>query len=377
MTGVDRVEAAYLDHLTATDLPVFGIVRLAAGFALLDRAGMHALCDLVAGHRALAKADLTSHLLWHRQPQRAMAEAAVRRLALRRCWSVGLTRTLRHHLRPGFQYLNVGHSNLSGHVMTALRSAGAGQVAVLVHDVIPLDHPEYTRRGVPAVFRRKMGAVAGHADLVIHTTDAARARTEAHLARLGRVPPGLTAPLGVPTPQPAPGAHPGITEPDRPYFVILGTIEPRKNHALLLDVWDQFDIPARLLVIGRKGWADPALFRRIEVNPRVSLIQNLPDGDVAAILAGARGLLFPTFAEGFGLPPVEAALLGVPVICSDLPVLREVLKDYPVYLGPTDPYSWGREIKLLADAPARPEPRIVPGASFEWAAHFDKVFGRD
>ncbi|MDT9702392.1 glycosyltransferase, partial [Streptomyces sp. P17] len=92
----------------------------------------------------------------------------------------------------------------------------------------------------------------------------------------------------------------------RPRFVTLGTIEPRKNHALLLDVWDSLPPPRpQLVVIGRRGWADQALFARIAATPDVAEFNTLDDGQVAAVLTGAQALLMPSFAEGFGLPLTE------------------------------------------------------------------------
>ena len=90
------------------------------------------------------------------------------------------------------------------------------------------------------------------------------------------------------------------------------------------------------------------------------------DGSVA----GARALLFPTLAEGFGLPPVEALALGTPVIASDLAVLREVLGPNAVYLPPADPYPWRQEIlRALSD----PQPRRAPVTPRTWESHVNAV----
>ncbi|MDZ7905897.1 MAG: glycosyltransferase family 1 protein [Cypionkella sp.] len=190
---------------------------------------------------------------------------------------------------------------------------------------------------------------------------------------MARIPHGITAPLGVTLAAPAPSP---IT-PRPPYFVALGTIEPRKNHRLLFDIWAQMGQGApQLIVIGGKGWADAALFDQMAQLQRTGAVihaENLPDGAVVTLLQGASALLFPSLAEGFGLPPIEAAALGTPVIASDLPVLRETCGQFAVYLSPSDVYSWMETIKNLArHRTARQEQKVRRDLPL-WADHFKTV----
>lgn len=369
-TGVDRVEFAYLSHLLTLDQPLFGLVSTPLGFLLLDRTGMSALRSLVLGETALGRADLLGRLSHRTDPRRAKADAATRRLAIARAPRPLLTRMLRRYLPEGSSYLNTGHANLSERTLRAIRKAGL-RVTVLVHDTIPLDAPHYCRAHTIPDFRRKMEAVAHHADLVIHTTHATRTRTEAQLARLGRTPAGIIANLGVAVPQALP--HPSAT----PYFVTLGTIEPRKNHALLLDVWDRLPVPKPALhIIGSRGWNNAAIFARLDaLPPDAGIIEHhgLTDAQVATLIAGATALLFPSHAEGFGLPPIEAAALGTRVISSDLPVIRELLGDNAVYLDPTDVYSWMETIAALAKAPRAENGQTKRFLPPTWAEHFKIV----
>lgn len=384
-TGVDRVEAAWLRHLLTLETPLFGLVRSAAGFLLLDRTGSQAVADLTTGALAPVSPDLIGRLLLRHDPLRAATEARLRGAALARCTRPGLTRMLRRHLPRGVSALNLGHANLTATVLRALHDGPGAQVTVLVHDTIPLDHPRFTRPGIPEDFARKMLAVSAHADRVIHTAQTTRHATEAHMSRMGRLPPGIVAHLGV-DPPPSGDLPPGLAL-DRPYFIALGTIEPRKNHALLLDVWDDLarahpaDAVPDLLILGRRGWQNRAVFDRLDAlrgpDARVHELPGLPDAAVGALLRGARALLFPSHAEGYGLPPLEAAALGVPVIASPLPVLRELLADYPVYASALDRYAWANYIWTLTQSVgASGAGEALEGRAIRppcWREHFKKV----
>lgn len=385
LTGVDRVELAYLDHLGAArdGVPLFALVRLRAGFALLDAAGAARIGALARGAALPARATLRARLTNRRDPLRARAETAVRAAAI----GFALPPLLPHLLRrlpQGGCYYNTGHADLTPRVFSAMAKAGL-RSSVLLHDVIPLDHPEYTRPGIPEVFGRKLAAIAAGTNRVIHTSHSTRLANEAQLARRGRIPPGIVAPLGVPPVLPQPHGLSALN-PARPWFLCVGTIEPRKNHALLLDVWEALsrELPAaampQLVLAGGRGWRNAAVFRRLDASPpHVLEAAGLSDGAVAGLLAGARALLFPTLAEGFGLPPVEAMALGTPAVVSDLAVLREVLGDYPVYLDKSDVYSWKETIKRLSapdatggKAGTEKRPPIP-----DWAAHFNSVLSND
>ena len=190
----------------------------------------------------------------------------------------------------------------------------------------------------------------------------------------------VTALLGVdPLPDPPDRAPSGP-----PAFVVLGTIEPRKNHLLLLNIWRQFaeelppgNIP-QLHIVGRRGWENENIVDILDRAPfmgrHVFERGFLPDGDLRDLLTGARALLFPSFAEGFGFPLAEACQLGVPAICSDLPVYREFIDTGPIYLDPLDGPGWKNAIITLSKRAKHDKTtqRQLPA----WRDHFEAVFNR-
>lgn len=315
--------------------------------------------------------DLRAHLAGRIRsipPVRAAAEAHLARLSLARAARDG--RGMGHALQKAGMgegvYLNLGHGNLAGSVLASIPL----RRVILIHDVIPLDYPEWTRPQQVTVFQRNFEAAARHADALISITQASCDRLVHWRRKLGlpETAPVVAALLGtgLATPDPAQPI------PDRPYFITLGTIEPRKNHALLLDAWQRMVDPPLLLILGQRGWLNEDVFARLDqLGPDAPIreMTNLSDAAVAALMAGAQALLFPSRAEGFGLPLTEAAARGVPVLGLDLPTTQEILGDYAHYL-PDDAQIWADAITALA---AQNLPRKPPFPVPDWNAHFDTV----
>jgi glycosyltransferase involved in cell wall biosynthesis len=189
-------------------------------------------------------------------------------------------------------------------------------------------------------------------------------------------PPSIVAHLGTDLHPACPKELPADLPPDRPYFVTVGTIEPRKNHAFLLDIWKDMGADAPTLVIaGGRGWKNDDVFARLDRLPEdvpIQEVSGLTDGALVALVEGSKGVLFPSFGEGFGLPAVEAAARGVPVVVNTLKVFDEILGDIPIYASVSDRYLWIKTINTLAVAGQRRQPKH----QFElpnWDVHFKTV----
>ncbi len=380
-TGIDRVEFAYLKHVVDEATPAFGLVRSSLGYVLLDKAGMASLLDRFEGRTDWGSADLLSLSARKKSDHVRRAESALRKLCVARCLPSRLGRMLRSYLPEGVIYLNVGHSNLTDRTLWALRHDIPAHIVVFVHDTIPLDFPQHQRSGTPETFRAKLKRVQRFADQVIYNSADTQMRAEGYMRAWGDVPKGVVAPLGVTIAPPDPSALPFTIDAKTPYFVTVGTIEPRKNHKLLLDVWNSLsdmmppaDIP-KLYICGTRGWNNEEVFARLDALPENGPVTELPglsDGALSALLKGAKAMLFPSIAEGYGLPPIEAAALGTPVICLDLPVYREVLGDIPVYLKAPDRYLLTNLVQSLSKG-LKVEQISEPSGGFTpptWDDHF-------
>ena len=385
LTGVDRVELAYLQKLTSGDLPCFGLVRTPLGYLLLDRKGMQELAGRITGQVPWGPADRLSRVFGKLDAAQQGALSDLRKLAVARTHRRGLAKMLQRSIPKGFGYLNVGHSNLTDRVIHSVKYGAKGKVAVMIHDTIPLDHPLLQTPGSVERFREMLKRVQRHADVVIYNSRATRKDAERHMGEWGALPQAVVAHLGVERAEAKPEELPKGLPPERAYFVSVGTIEPRKNHALLLEIWERLvkqtppqEMP-HLVICGQRGWMNEEVFFRMDrsalMGEHLHEYDDLSDGAIAALLDGAAGALYPSFAEGYGLPLIEAAARGVPVICADLPATREILKDIPVYASLKDSYLWQRRITALAKG--RQAGRQADTKAFDpptWKQHFNKVF---
>lgn len=369
-TGIDRVELAYIRHLLQAAQPGFFLCRVAGGFAIIDRAAMQSFLPVLRGQVPPGRIDLIGHIAWRIPPLARAAQSAARRAALVRCAHNGLAAAVRRILPDGFAYLNVGHSNQDPAVWAQLRAAGAAPLLALAHDTIPLDYPAFTRAGQAHKFEIRLRAAAAGADAIICNSVDTQRRLARWLSVWGMNTPLHVALLGA-DPLPATAWAP-VNAPSE--FVVLGTIEPRKNHALLLDVWAQLRAPRpQLHIIGRRGWENDAVFARLDAVPKPPAVfehNHLDDTQLAQRMSRARALLFPSFAEGFGFPVVEALQMGVPVICSDIPVFRELAGDAVTYLPADRPEIWAETIAAFDKLP----PPVQRQIDFpDWASHFSII----
>ncbi|WAC60203.1 glycosyltransferase family 4 protein [Brevundimonas sp. SL130] len=272
-------------------------------------------------------------------------------------------------------YLNVGHTTL--HDPTALKDLEAAGIerVVLIHDLIPITHPEFCRPGDGDKHHARVANTLRHASRVIVNSAYTEHELRAFASREGLPqPPVHVAHLGL---EPAFGAGEVFAAP-RPYFVHVGTIEARKNLALLLTLWRRLEerlgeqTPS-LVLVGRYGWENEAVLDHLQRSPNlrgvVHQASNLSDVLLARLMRGARAILAPSSVEGFDLPAVEARAMGLALIASDIPPHRELTPEAEL-IDPLDGLGWLAAIERAAlSPPTVPAARPAPS----WPAHFEIV----
>lgn len=116
-----------------------------------------------------------------------------------------------------------------------------------------------------------------------------------------------------------------------PYFVSLGKDYPHKDHATLFRAVARLNSEAEVVIAGDKIWHEgrdtDSLLQKLQLTARVRFLRGLPDDEVKALLQGSKGLVYPSLEEGFGLPPIEAMLRGVPVAAARCMSIPEVCGD--------------------------------------------------
>lgn len=216
---------------------------------------------------------------------------------------------------------------------------------VLAHDLIPITHPEYAMPEDVARHASRLRTMRSQATAILTNSAATSEALRKYWSPRPSSPPIYAIPLGTSPLATVPVLH----SSERPYFLCVGTIEPRKNHLLLLNLWRElaaqhFDAVPRLVIAGRWGWKSANVRDMVErcraIEDVVENVGPVGDQELAMLLARSRALLIPSFAEGYGLPLAEALAAGVPVLSSDLPALREAGGEVPEYFNPLDGPAW-------------------------------------
>jgi glycosyltransferase involved in cell wall biosynthesis len=231
----------------------------------------------------------------------------------------------------------------------------------MIHDFLPIDHPEFFDPGPYRRHVKRVELVARMAAGVLVSTEAAADVVRAQFAAFGRKGvPILVQPLPV-SPIFSTPREIDETLAAQPYFLVCGTIEPRKNHLLLFNVWRELarrmgpDTP-KLIVAGARGWENENAIDMLERCPAVRAhvieVPGLSTPSLKRLMDNARAVLMPSFAEGYGLPVAEAFAAGAPIIASDTPSLRAMGGADVACLDPLDGLGWLAAIRRHAEAPA-------------------------
>lgn len=149
---------------------------------------------------------------------------------------------------------------------------------------------------------------------------------------------------------------------DRPSFLMVGTLEPRKGHIQALAAFEKLwadDLEVNLVIVGKEGWMVESLTKKFRRHPYLGKylhwLEGISDEYLEKIYGASSALLAASEGEGFGLPLIEAARHKLPIIARDIPVFREVASDHAFYFSGNAPQDLTAAIKEWLDLYARGE----------------------
>lgn len=229
------------------------------------------------------------------------------------------------------------------YLLPLLKKQGV-RIVAHIYDIISITHPQYClERGVYN-FMDFIGAHLQYADSIIVNAQATVDELKALTDRIGcKLPPCQVVPLGADF-----GGRQIIEDgqmpeklvaivKDKPYILMVGTIEPRKNHKLLLAAYDKGlkALGYNIIFAGYLGWNMEEFKETLHNHPdygtRIHHLEGMEDDAITYLYQNAQFLAFCSYTEGFGLPIIEAIRRGTPVLSADVPVLREVGGEYCVW----------------------------------------------
>ena len=259
-----------------------------------------------------------------------------------------------------------------------LKSEGVRIVSV-IYDLIPLTHPQFCDEGLVRVFEHWFDWISRTADgfIAISRTIIEQVQQEVQ-ERLGQDVAAqrwfdyfhLGSDLDQADQNSLVRTQVKQTFEQYPIYLMVSTIEPRKNHDYLLDTFDRLWASGQevgLCFVGKIGWKTERLIERVRQHPQLGqklfMWNDLTDRELEYCYINARSLVFPSYVEGFGLPLVEGMQRGLPVMASDIPVFREIGGDTMAYFDLSDPSSLAQLVSEFECSDVFP----VEGDISKWA----------
>lgn len=253
-----------------------------------------------------------------------------------------------------------------------------GASVITVHDMAFLRLPDTLEEKNRVYLQARMKPSVERADAIITVSHfTARELTELMGVPADKLYPihsGLDADMRPPAPEAvrALGQRLGLT---RPYLLMVGTLEPRKNIPFLISVFERLEkFDGDLVIAGRRGWKYEPILERIRTSRRTShikLVEDLGEGDLPALYGGAELFVLPSRYEGFGFPPLESMACGVPAVVAPAGSLAEVCGEAAAVVPEYNVERWVQTIQRLLDHPSERqvlrERGLAHAPTFRWS----------
>jgi glycosyltransferase involved in cell wall biosynthesis len=272
--------------------------------------------------------------------------------------------------------------------------AMGGYVVGVIHDLIPVTHPHTTDETLTIIFAEWLGNLFRFADFIITSSLSVQHQVEECLQATGWSSNGASRiPISfvyhgseldfIDTSKPPRQHIQGIFSSQKPTFIVVGTIEPRKNHAFSLAAFDaawRDGVDAKLVIIGRHFCKSDDFLNRIRTHPlfmkQLFLLPDVTDEELDYAYRHASALIIASQIEGFGLPVAEAFQRGLPVMCSDIPVFREIADNRAIFFGLEDPRNLTEALKKFVQQVDPSEPMKRSQQNWQtWRQSAEQLFG--
>ncbi len=260
-------------------------------------------------------------------------------------------------------------------------AVGRCKTAITIHDFCYLEYPaefDRLRRGYHWLNQRYL---LPRADIVFTVSADAAAKLRGHFPSVAaeRIVVASNGPGNAAVPVPLPAADQAVRARlgiEGAYFLFLGKLSPRKNLALIIRAVKQLldqGVHAQVVMAGPPGWreaADWALMQELQVAPCFRPLGFVPDEDIAALLRGTAGLLYPSRCEGFGMPVLEALRLGAPVVVARGTVCADIGGRFALSVGADDVAEMSAAMQQLLHARPVPDSVLLAAhlARYDWDA---------
>ena len=250
-----------------------------------------------------------------------------------------------------------------------------GRSVVAIHDMSHVRFPQFAEERNLRYLNGRLADSARRADAII-TISHFSAGEISEVLGIGRdrifpIYPGISEDFKPPDPGSVATRLPalGISQP---YLLTVGTLEPRKNIPMLIEIFEKMDTFKGMLVIaGMPGWKTEPILQRIRQSPRadeIMWLRYVDHADLLALYNGAKAFATTSFYEGFGFTPLEAMACGAPVVSATAGSLREALGEGAVLIDDYDPDRWVEALNRLLTEPDARRHRIERG--LKWVQRY-------